>query len=351
MITLKKNLKVIELKNYNCSSFYSVITNKPPISSAKKFLWNILDLWNFSSYNQIKRILENEKPDMVHTNGITGISSSIFSAIKRTQIPHVHTLHNFELISRWGSLFRNGKLILNFNPLDRIYIKFMCNVSSDITAVISPSNFVMNYHKKLGYFKNSKCFVIPHGTKLNIDVRPKEGVGKEFLFLGRITKKKGAYLTIQAFKKIKEKNVKLHILGDGPDLETIKDMGKQDERIQFHGYVNEQQKKQFFENCSYAIFPSIWYENFPLTIYEFMSNGLPVLASDLGAIPELVKDGQNGYLFNSGDFESLRKTIEKLLADEIILNKLSKNAIESSKKFPIGDQFKRTMEVYENIIR
>jgi len=149
------NLKIIELKRANIASLYTVQKNNPPMGLAKRIIWQILDLWNFSYYFQIKKILETEKPNIVHTNSVKGISSSLFSAVKSQQIPHVHIIHDFELISRWPSLMRGGKHI-KYNWLDKIYLKWMKSNSSNISAVIYCSKFTVNLFSDLEFFINSK---------------------------------------------------------------------------------------------------------------------------------------------------------------------------------------------------
>ncbi|OLB90701.1 MAG: hypothetical protein AUH25_04265 [Thaumarchaeota archaeon 13_1_40CM_38_12] len=343
------NPKIIEIRPLNISTLYDITRDNLSSGLTKKLLWHFLDLWNISSYLQIKKILKIEKPDLIHTNGIMGLSPSLFSVIKHLRIAHVHSIHDYELISPWVVLFRNGKSISRFNFLDRIFIFYMRQMSSHIDSVISPSRFTMDFHEKLGFFKNSHKYVIPNGIKLD-NAKPKEGHGTEFLFIGQIIESKGPHIAVKAFKKVAEKDAKLHIVGRGPYLDTLKQMTKDDERIILHGFVDDEHLDEIFNKCSYALIPSLWYEVFGLVINEAMSKGLPMIASNIGGIPELVKDGQNGFLFQPGDVDCLYHILETLTNDKEILSKLSKNAIESSKKFPIENQMKSIMKVYAKTV-
>ena len=342
------NLKIYELKNANVTSYYSLLKTEQNINSAKSFFWNLLDLWNISNYFQILKILKYEKPDVIHINGITGLSSSVFSAVKKLKIPHVLTLHDYELISRWGTLFRNNRPITKFNLVEKIYINLMKRISSSITSVISPSNFCINHHTNLGYFEKSKKHVIPHGTQLKKEVIPKV-VCKEFIFLGRLTKQKGPHIAINAFKKVKEKDLKLHIVGDGPYMKTLKNISENDSRIVFHGYVTFNELESITKQCSFAIVPSLSYEPFGLIIHELMNRGLPVIGSNRGAIPELVIDGKNGFIFNPENPDTLTKLIENIVQDKEKFLELSTNAIKSANEYPLEKQLKMTMEVFSNI--
>ena len=343
-----QNFKIIELKLSNIAPLYSVQKNLPKMGLAKRTIWHMLDLWNYSYYNQIKKILENEKPDVVHTNSIKGISSSVFSAVKSKQIPHVHNVLDYELISLWVTLLRGGKPI-QFNWIDNIYTSWMRYNSSNISAVISGSKFTLDLFLKMGFFKNSKKFVIPHGIILKTGVKPKEGIGRDFFYLGRLNVSKGVHVAIQAFKQIKEENARLHIVGDGSEEGALKKLAKGDNRIIFHGALYENDLVQLFNKCSFGIVPSIWHETFGYVIIMFMNNGIPIIGSNMGAIPELIRDGDCGFIYNAHDVESLQKIMEKVLVDEKILNKLSQNAILASKKFSIDDEIKATIKVYNSV--
>jgi glycosyltransferase involved in cell wall biosynthesis len=344
---------IIEIRTKNICSLYDMISNSLSIGTAKKSLWHLLDIWNPVAYKEIKNILDKENPDLIHTNGIHGFSSSLFSAIKHLQIPNIHTTHDYELISKWSSLFRKGKPITRFNLLDLMYIHHSQRLSSTIDAVISPSKFVMDLHGRLGFFKSSKKYIVPNGMKLeNNIITPNEYSGNEFLYIGQIVKHKGPQIAIEAFKKLKEKNAKLHIVGNGSYLEAVKRIAEGDERIIFHGFIeNKKDLDKIFNRCSYVIFPSIWFEVFGLVIIEAMNRGLPVIASNIGAIPELIKDGYNGFLFEPGDVDSLHSIIEDLVNRKRISSSLGKNVIDSSKNFSMEKHLKSILDIYNQYDR
>ena len=123
-------------------------------------------------------------------------------------------------------------------------------------------------------------------------------------------------------------------------------MAEGDKRIIFHGFVQKKEElDNIFSRCSYFIFPSVWYEIFGLVIIEAMNKGLPVIASNIGAIPELVNDGYNGYLFEAGNVESLHDIIEDSINENTEYFELSKNAYISSKKFLLEDHIKNILNV------
>jgi len=345
------NLRIIEITPRNVGSLYNMMANKSTENiTLKKMLWHFFDIWNISSYIQIKKILVEEKPDLIYINGIKGISSSVFSIVKKLIIPHTYMIHDFELVSRWSSLFRNGKIIKHFNVLDRLYLNYMRRATRGITTVISPSKFMMDHHVNLGFFEKSNRYIVPNGIRLNNKSKIKKNNETNFLFIGNIEEHKGPQIAVKAFKRLKNKKVKLHLVGKGNYLGELKKIIGNDKQILLHGFVPDDELEEIFERCSYVVFPSIWYENFPLVINEVMSRGLPVIASNLGGLPELIKDGYNGFLFRPGDVACLQNLIEKIFEDREMLSRLSRNAIESSKRFSLETQMESIMNIFSKTV-
>jgi len=117
----------------------------------------------------------------------------------------------------------------------------------------------------------------------------------------------------------------LLIIGSGSQLEVAQNLAKDNPRIKFLGYQPEEKIQEYFSQADYTIVPSLCYENSPTVIFESLSAGVPVIASDLGGIPELVRAGENGYLFRAGDrrelisvIQKVDKKIDKILKQSII---------------------------------
>jgi len=343
-------IRIKEIRPKNFDTIYNMMKNKSRHTvTLKKMLWHFCDIWNYSSYIQIKKLLVEEKPDLVYINGIKGISSSAFSIVKKSRIPNIYMIHDFELVSRWSSLFRNGEIIKHFNVLDRLYLNYMRRATRGITTVISPSKFMMDFHVNLGFFEKSNRYIVPNGMRFNNKSNIKNNE-TNFLFIGQIEEHKGPQIAVKAFKRLKNEKIKLHLVGKGNYLGELKKIIGNDERILLHGFVPDDKLEEIFERCSYVIFPSIWYENFPLVIFEAMNRGLPVIASNLGGLPELIKDGYNGFLFRPGDVACLQNIMEKISEDREMLSRFSRNAIESSKRFSLETQMESIMNIFSKTV-
>lgn len=129
-----------------------------------------------------------------------------------------------------------------------------------------------------------------------------------FLFIGRLSEEKGIGYLLDTFK---DNGWELQIGGDGPLICTVTDVCNRFPNIRYLGNLTKEQVRQQMQNCTVLIFPSTWYEGMPMTIIEAFSQGLPVIAGNLGAMPAMIKDGYNGLLFKAGDLFDLQAKLTK----------------------------------------
>jgi len=312
-----------------------------------KPFWHLIDLWNPHSYFVIKNIAKKEKPDVVHTHNLGGLSTSAASAIRPLRIPHVHTLHDYALLSPWSNLLRSGKIIKKFNIFDKICQKVKRYFMNEVDVIIAPSKFVMNGHIKNGFFLNCKKIVLPSGIEL-----PKQkSVEKSYeiidiLYVGQVSEYKGVDILIKASKKIDSDNTQLHIIGEGAGLEKFKKLAGGDKRIKFYGFLQRQELKELYKKANLLIVPSICYDNSPTVIYESFSFGIPVIGSRIGGIPELIEEGYNGFLFEAGNVEELEDMINKVIKKPEQLREMGRNALDFVKKYEITVHVSELMKIY-----
>ena len=168
-----------------------------------------------------------------------------------------------------------------------------------------------------------------------------------FLYVGRLSDEKGIELFCQAVKDIKkEHKVEGIVVGDGDILEKLRDNYPE---IQFEGWKSSTEVKTYIKSARALVLPSKWYEGAPLTIIEAMSSGLPCIVSDCTSAVELIRDGENGYVFESGNLESLKEKMMLAMKDEIKLIQ------EKVKDFDYGiydanAHVKKLLLVYEDIL-
>jgi len=258
------------------------------------------------------------------------------------------------LCPRGPFLHGSGELCTdeNINPLCKVFQLFHRTIiGSKPDVVIGVSEFVLNTHLKYGFFKKSKKFVLHNSMNYRHPVKNKDKTTIDIVYVGHMYKAKGIHILIDAFKKIKNDNLKLHILGSGNFMEKLKKLSGNDKRIVFYGELSNDDVQKFHSEISdILVLPSISYEAFPTVTIEAFSHGVPVVASKIGGIPEAVKDGYNGFLFEPGDSSALRRALEKLVKTPDLLEKLSKNALEAAKEYDESEHTKKLAEIYKQAI-
>lgn len=181
------------------------------------------------------------------------------------------------------------------------------------------------------------------------------GKSVNLLFLARIVKEKGVIETLGAFKLLMEKysNLFLTMAGDGPFLrQTIqfaKSMGI-DQRILFPGFVAGEAKNQIMTNSDIYIFPS-YTEGMPNSVLEAMAFGMPVVATPVGGIKDILKDGENGFLLRHNTPASIADSVMRIIEDKGLQKTMSINCYQSRPRYLASNVARRLEAIYEKVIR
>jgi glycosyltransferase involved in cell wall biosynthesis len=170
---------------------------------------------------------------------------------------------------------------------------------------------LVDYYIALTPFMRDK-FVAGGFPPERIAVKPNSvedtGVGSgnedNFLFVGRLSEEKGVTVLLRAWKTAKTSR-KLKIIGTGPDEMNLRALAAGLQNVEFLGQVSAERVRAEMAGAAALVFPSIWYEGLSRVVIEAFSKGTPIIASDVGPISMIVKDGQNGVLFKVGDCADL----------------------------------------------
>lgn len=170
-----------------------------------------------------------------------------------------------------------------------------------------------------------------------------------FLFVGRLSKIKGVDILVNALSGIDKKYWRLSILGDGPKEEFLKklvDDNNLSQNIIFYGYQEE--VKNFYASHDVLIVPSSR-ESFGRVIIEAMQFAIPVIASNIDGPSEIIKDGEDGILFESGNVEALRNSIDFLIKNPQKRIQIGKNGREKQKLFSEEVFMEKLLKVYDSL--
>lgn len=272
-------------------------------------------LWSRKTGRDLDAQIALTRPDVIHVhNTFPLISPSLYWAAHRHGIPVVQTLHNFRLLCPQAMFLRDGKVCEDcLGNLPWRAVKHACYRDSRAQSAALGGMLVL--HQMLGTWTNKvaryialnefcRSKFIEGGLPADrIAVKPNfvdfappvlaERSG--FLYVGRLSPEKGIATLASAASQSPGANVK--IAGQGPDEHLLERI----ESVDRLGAVSLEQVRDLMSSAVALVMPSIWYENFPRTLVEAYGCGLPVIASRIGALAELVIEGETGLLFEPGN--------------------------------------------------
>jgi len=329
-------------------------------------------LFNFRAYFKIKKIVRDFSPDLVHIFHNNLYPLPVLLAIPQN-IPIIQSVNDYQLVcaSVWGVYRDTGKECnCGFSlasvknkciPLYRYLIFFLKNKFSRALTKKRVALFLVSHSQlkrrmeKQGF---SNIRIIPHFFQpLNRRGSLKESLrnNKILLFIGKLSMEKGCHILIDALKIVNNKipDIKLIIVGDGPEKINLVNqvflLGLQ-KKIDFRGILKRQQLPRLYIASLGLIVPSIWMENSGLVLIEAMYFGKPIIGSNIGGIPDLIKNNNNGLLFTPRSRIDLAKKILTLVMDEKKRKKMNKLSKQYYIKYSPEVYFDNLISFYKDVI-
>lgn len=323
---------------------------------------------------EFRKELHEYAPDIVHFHNMFALSLSMIDDCIQLKIPVVLTLHDYWgicprnlLIKEDGSLcdekdarclMCHGNLILEDGAtisLQERNLQIM-RYYNKVNLLISPSRYLSEKYTERGLDRET-IKVISNGIETGVFKKYKKTKSNilRFGYVGQIIWHKGIENLLKSmdFLTTLEKNkMSLLIVGSGEEifLDYCKQSAKKINFIKFLGKINHKDMPKIFSSIDILIVPSIWPENLPCTILEAMASGTPVIASDLGGIPELIDDGINGFLFKHDDPGSLADKIRGVINDPAKIQKMREACFKKAEENDIAKKIKIISDSYRKIL-
>ena len=314
----------------------------------------ITTIFSIKYYLRIKAEIEDFKPDIIHARGFSSnISPSFLIAAKKNDIPVVITPTPSAPYALPQITFKKPYRVVSWLKA-RVHQRM---VNRYVDYFICPSNILAEHLKNNVGIDSSKIGIVKHFIEWEQPAEAKNPNTRDILYVGRLSKEKGIEYLIQAMPKIKEEHpeVKLHIVGEGDLEQNLKDLATKleiEDKVIFHGYVAHENLAATYRKSSVFVLPSVCKENAPNAIIEAMSQGTPVITTNMGGQAELVETAVNGLLVNPGDAGDLAEKICNILDDKELARKMGENGIKMVKENHTPEKhLKRLIEIYELVIR
>ena len=314
----------------------------------QKLLYPFKILYSREAYQKMMRLLKSFQPDVVHVNNFNfQLTPSILYAIRdynrsrKTEVKIVYTAHDTQLVcpnhlmqnpitkERCDACLHSGGIQCTKNK---------CIHGSGIKSFLGTVENIL--YKTLKSYKLFDIIICPSQfikSKLDSDsvlqektvvlynfvevVKSNKEIKKEdyILYFGRFSEEKGIKTLIEVCKRLK--NINFHFAGSGPLEKEIREIPN----IELRGFLSGEALTDEIRKAKLVVFPSECYENCPFTVMEAQLCGTPLLASDLGGIPELMKNNVSGELFEAGNKEELINKIDYLWKNPEVIRKYEEN--------------------------
>lgn len=353
-------------KNRPCAQSKYFVRNMEfdgEISIIEKIRLGFKMVYSFEAKKKLTKMIQDEKPDIIHINLFHRIlTASIVDVAKKFHIPVVFTVHDVNCICPNHTMLDHGTVCeaclkgQYINCIKKTCLKdskikcLMAVIESTFNKVsglygkidlfITPSEFFRQKFLESGIIKSP---IICMRNFLPAD-KVTEGSAKNagyYLFFGRLSPEKGVFTMLKAIASVE--GTRLEIAGTGPAEEEMKAFVQKnglEDRVIFKGFMAGESLKEEVRNAKCVILPSEWYENAPYTVVESMTMGKPVIAAGIGGLPEIVLDGQTGYVSKAFCPESLGDCIRKMEAlDDASYKKMSDNAIRYADEWFNADKY------------
>ncbi len=324
-------------------------------------------IWSRRTIAEVKAKIEAYRPDVIHAhNTFPLVSPSLYWVAERHRVPVVQTLHNFRLLCPQAMFLREQNICedcVQRVPWRSVTRKCYRDSRLQSAAVAS----MLQIHRGLGTYtsKVTRYIALTEFTrrkfvaggipadkivvKPNFVETPTEtatGLPRRgFLYVGRVSPEKGVRVLAEAFGTLPR--AQLEVLGEGSECERLAGLPN----VTLRGFQSQAQVREAMLSACALVMPSVWYENFPRTLVEAFACRLPVIASRLGAMEELVEDGVTGLLFDPGDADECRKRLEWAIENPEEMRRMGDAAYEEfERRYTPEENYRLLGQIYASAI-
>jgi len=301
-------------------------------------------LYNPNSIKDLKKIIQTFQPEVAILHNLFPIiSPAIIPFLKKNKIRTVQILHNYRLLCPIGTFYTNGQICEKCAGRGREWncLRNRCNggffqsLSFTLRSMFARkrnyfgavdqfaalSDFQKNKLISNG-FDASQIAVIPNSLSSPIEIEPTDEKRNFVGFAGRLTPEKGIFDFIELARLTPD--YEFRVAGKQTAILDTVDIPH---NLKFEGFLDASQMKNFYRRAKVIVFPSRWYEGFPMTLLEAFSCKTPVIVYNLSVMPEIVADGKEGFVVKIGDIQKMREKIIRLFSDYQLWKEISENAL------------------------
>lgn len=347
-------------------------THNDQIQGITRLRAGVDTVWSRSSAQTFSTLLAEHQPDVVHFhNFFPLISPAAHVACKKHGVPAVQTLHNYRLLCPNALCYREEKVCEDCLGRKIAWpgVVHACYRGSRVASATVAA--MSSIHRVLGTWETSvdsyialtefarrkfvqgglpedKIAVKPHFV--DPDPGPGRHEGDFALFVGRLSTEKGVEMLLETWQGF-DGQAPLKIVGDGPLADRVLDASQRMRGVEWLGHKSAADVLDLMGQAKVVIVPSTWYETFGRVVMEAFARGTPVISSSIGALAELVDDGQTGLLFEPGDTAGLAARMRRLWSQPDLLAGMRINARRVfEERYTAAANYESLMHIYQAAI-
>ena len=215
---------------------------------------------------------------------------------------------------------------------------------------LAPSRFVKSGLEYCGA-KEEQIYLLPYGTNFPAVSQPRsEPEQVRFIYVGKVSYRKGTHYLLQTFAELEERHIQLDVVGAWYPDSDLYETYKQCANIHFYGNVLHEKVKELMMQADVFVFASLT-EGLSLSCMEALSCGLPLICSRNSGANDLITDGYNGFVFDSGDTEALARHVRYFCENRHMIPCFSRNAIDTAKKYTWDEYAKKQSAILSGIVQ
>ncbi|MFL5239919.1 MAG: glycosyltransferase family 4 protein [Rhizomicrobium sp.] len=316
---------------------------------ASRSIWHAIDDWQIQAPMIAERI-RAFKPDVLHSNNLSGLTTAVWRVAARLGVPILHTLHDYYLTCPRCSRFDIGQSCERTCTSCGILTYHRKRATHWLSAVVGVSERVLSIHTDMGMFADTPIRTVIRNASTEPPrtpyPRPLCTTEVTFGFIGRLTEEKGIDNLMRALATLPRDRIRMLIAGrvSEPEQQRLRSLAP-DARIEFMGFVSPD---EFYRQVDVVVAPSIWHDPGPLVVADAKAAGRPLLGTHFGGMPEVIEHGVTGWLTDA-DPDSLARSMLQIAADPDKIEEISRRLIADTNRWIFSDVLSSYKNLYEQL--
>jgi len=328
--------------------------------------------YSFSTAQRLRQLVQEFHPDVLHVHNVFPVlSPSVYWIASELHLPLVQSVHNFRFICPNGFAFTHGEVCFRCRASHTLHaIRLKCShgslsQSALYASVIGIHKYLKTFGERTGRllpvnrmlaemlhreFPSARVTLLPNYIETS-RYQPRDNFKPSFVYLGRLSEEKGVRTLIQAMRYTDD--LSLEVVGSGVLLDELKRDADSiaPGRVTFHGFISGEGRFSLLKSATALIMPSQSHDSWPMAVLESLALGVPVIASRQGGLPDLVRDGETGLLFEAGHAEQLALAMQKLAESPDLAKQMGLAARHSAEtEFDVDVYYQKLIGIYQQEI-